>query len=58
MKRINIRELELRQRALDSQIHELDRRGSRMSPVERTRAIELKKQRLAAKDQLVALRGR
>jgi len=58
MTRINIRALELRHRTLDHQIHELDRRGIRMTPSERTRAMELKKQRLAAKDQLAALLGR
>lgn len=58
MKRVDVRELELRHRALEQQIHELDRRGMRMSPLERTRATELKKQRLHTKDQLAALRTR
>jgi len=58
MKRIDIRELEIRHHALDTQIHELDRRGVHMSPHERFRAAELKKQRLATKDMLYAIRGR
>jgi hypothetical protein len=58
MKRIDIRELESRHKVLDLQIHELDRRGSHMSPVEHLRSVELKKQRLVTKDQLLAIRGR
>jgi uncharacterized protein YdcH (DUF465 family) len=56
MKSIDVRVLELRHRTLDREIHKLDRRGMRMTPEERTRAAELKKRRLAAKDQLYALR--
>jgi hypothetical protein len=52
----DIRVLELRHRALDRQIHKLDRRGFHMTPEERTRAVELKKRRLATKDALYALR--
>ena len=52
MKRIDVRDLELRHSALDFAIHELDRRGSHMTPVERERVVELKKVRLATKDQL------
>ena len=55
MKRIDVRDLELRHNALDFAIHELDRRGSHMTPEERTRVFELKKQRLATKDQLYQL---
>ena len=55
MKRIDVRELELRHNALDFAIHELDRRGSHMTPEERSRAAELKRQRLVTKDQLYAL---
>jgi uncharacterized protein YdcH (DUF465 family) len=55
MKRVDVRDLELRHNALEFAIHELDRRGSHMTPEERTRASELKKQRLATKDQLYAL---
>ena len=55
MKRIDVRELELRHNALDFAIHELDRRGEHMTPTERTRALELKKQRLVTKDALYAL---
>jgi uncharacterized protein YdcH (DUF465 family) len=58
MKRFDVRELELRHSALDFAIHELDRRGSHMTPEERSRALELKKQRLATKDQLYALSRR
>jgi hypothetical protein len=53
-----IPELENRRRALDVEIHRLDRRGSHMTPNDRLRATELKKLRLAAKDRLYALRGR
>jgi hypothetical protein len=56
MKSMDVRVLELRHRTLDREIHKLDRRGMRMTPEERTRATELKKRRLAAKDQLYALR--
>jgi uncharacterized protein YdcH (DUF465 family) len=56
MKSMDVRILELRHRTLDREIHKLDRRGMRMTPEERTRAAELKKRRLAAKDQLYALR--
>jgi uncharacterized protein YdcH (DUF465 family) len=55
MKRLDVRELELRHNALDFAIHELDRRGSHMTPEEHDRATELKRQRLATKDQLYAL---
>jgi uncharacterized protein YdcH (DUF465 family) len=58
MRRIDIRDLELRHQNLDTQIHELDRKGAHMSPVDRFRAAELKKLRLATKDQLYAMRGR
>lgn len=58
MKRIDIRDLENRDHTLDTQIHELDRRGVHMSPYDRFRATELKKQRLATKDLLYAMRGR
>jgi hypothetical protein len=58
MKRIDIHELELRQQSLDYAIHELDRRGGHMTPEDRFRAAELKRQRLATKDRLLALRGR
>jgi hypothetical protein len=57
MKRSDVRELELRHRALSLQIHKLERRGFHMTPEDRVRASELKKRRLATKDQLFALRG-
>jgi uncharacterized protein YdcH (DUF465 family) len=56
MKSMDVRVLEVRHRTLDREIHKLDRRGMRMTPEERARAAELKKRRLAAKDQLYALR--
>jgi uncharacterized protein YdcH (DUF465 family) len=55
MKQFDVRDLELRHHALDFAIHELDRRGSHMTPSERERVFELKKQRLATKDQLYLL---
>jgi uncharacterized protein YdcH (DUF465 family) len=55
MKHVDVRELELRHSALDYAIHELDRRGSHITPEERVRSLELKKQRLATKDQLYEL---
>jgi uncharacterized protein YdcH (DUF465 family) len=58
MKHFDARELELRHAALDFAIHELDRRGEHMTPADRTRSTELKKQRLATKDQLDALTQR
>jgi uncharacterized protein YdcH (DUF465 family) len=56
MNRIDLRDLELRHRALDLQIHKLERRGLHMTPEERVRASELKKHRLVTKDQIFALR--
>jgi uncharacterized protein YdcH (DUF465 family) len=58
MKHVSIRELELRGRTLDNEIHRLERRGAHMTPEDRVRASILKKQRLATKDQLFSLRGR
>jgi|HubBroStandDraft_2_1064218.scaffolds.fasta_scaffold1107100_2 uncharacterized protein YdcH (DUF465 family) len=55
MKHFDTRELELRHAALDFAIHELDRRGEHMTPTDRARSTELKKMRLATKDQLDAL---
>jgi uncharacterized protein YdcH (DUF465 family) len=55
MKILDVRVLELRHRTLDREIHKLERRGSHMTPLERERATELKKRRLATKDQLYAL---
>jgi hypothetical protein len=57
MKRIDVRELELQTRSLETAIHELERRGSHMTPEDRERAAELKRLRLAAKDRLDALRS-
>jgi hypothetical protein len=56
MKRIDAHELELRSQSLELAIHELDRRGSHMTPEERVRAAELKRLRLVTKDQLYVLR--
>ena len=56
MKRIDVQDLELRHRSLEFAIHELERRGIHMTPEDRSRATELKKQRLATKDQLDRLR--
>jgi len=58
MKHVDIRELELRTQALEQLIHKLDRRGVHMTPEDRLRASELKKRRLATKDQLLSLRPR
>ena len=58
MKHVDMRELELRNRALELQIHKLDRRGDHMTPEDRLRASVLKKRRLATKDELLALRAR
>jgi hypothetical protein len=49
-------DLEVESRRLDQQIQKLDRRGSHITPPEQTRATELKKLRLAAKDKLGELR--
>ncbi|MGD0676661.1 MAG: YdcH family protein [Polyangiaceae bacterium] len=54
----DIEELTLRHRALDEQIHKLDRRGLHMTPEDRVRASELKKRRLATKDLIFRLRAR
>ena len=58
MKFLDVQALELRHRALDRAIHELDRRGAHMTPEDRERATELKKRRLLTKDQLWALHHR
>jgi hypothetical protein len=58
MKRIDIRELEIRHHLLDREIHELDRRAEHMTPSERFRAAELKRQRVVTKDQIVSLQSR
>jgi len=59
MKRMmDVRELELRHHALDFAIHELDRRGEHMTPEDRLRAAELKRERLATKDRLYTLMRR
>lgn len=42
--------------ALDVELQRIERRGMRMTPFERTRAAELKKLKLAAKDRLAGLR--
>jgi hypothetical protein len=56
MKRTTAPDLELRRHSLDLAIHELDRRGSHMTPEDRLRSTELKKQRLATMDLLDRLR--
>ena len=56
MKHVDIRELESRSQTLEREIHKLDRRGAHMTPEDRVRSVELKKRRLATKDQLLALR--
>ena len=58
MKILDIHVLELRHRTLDKEIHKLDRRGVHMTPHDRERATELKKHRLATKDQLYSLSTR
>lgn len=58
MKQVDVYELELRHRALDAQIHKLDRRGEHMTPEDRLRASELKKRRLETKDRIYAIRAR
>jgi uncharacterized protein YdcH (DUF465 family) len=55
MKFLDVHVLELRHRALDQEIHKLDRRGIHMTPQDRERASELKKRRLVTKDQLYRL---
>jgi hypothetical protein len=57
MKHIDVSELEQTTRSLEDAIHELDRRGSHMTPEDRERAAELKRLRLLAKDRLDALKG-
>jgi uncharacterized protein YdcH (DUF465 family) len=56
MKRVSTPDLERRRHSLDQAIHELDRRGSHMTPEDKQRSTELKKQRLATMDQLVSMR--
>jgi uncharacterized protein YdcH (DUF465 family) len=58
MKHLDVYELELRHRTLDALIHKLDRRGQHMTPEDRQRASELKKQRLETKDRIYAIRAR
>jgi hypothetical protein len=54
--RTTLRELETQHRALDLEIHKLERRGMHMTPPEVERAVVLKKERLATKDRLIDLR--
>jgi hypothetical protein len=56
MKRLDAHELERETHSLEIAIHELDRRGSHMTPEDRLRAAELKRLLLVTKDQLGALR--
>lgn len=58
MKRIDVRDLEAQNQVLDREIHRLERRGVHMTPTDRVHASELKKRRLATKDELYTLRGR
>jgi uncharacterized protein YdcH (DUF465 family) len=58
MKRIDVRDLEAQNQVLDREIHRLERRGIHMTPTDRVQASELKKRRLATKDELYTLRGR
>lgn len=48
--------LEAQHRDLDRQIHRLERRGTLLSPPDRDRAVQLKRLKLATKDQLAALK--
>jgi uncharacterized protein YdcH (DUF465 family) len=50
-----VRELELLHRNLDDEVSRLGRRAY-LTPVEQREFLELKKQKLLAKDQLAALR--
>ena len=50
--------LEAQHRDLDRQIHRLERRGTLLSSPDRDRALQLKRLKLATKDQLTALRKR
>ncbi len=52
----SLTDLEARHRTLDLQIKKLDRRGMHMTPHEQLRAMELKKLRLATKDELFSFR--
>jgi hypothetical protein len=52
---ISVADLENTARALDLQIHKLERRGSHMTPPEHMRSVELKKLRLVTKDRLADL---
>lgn len=52
MMNVSRTELEARYRTLDLQIKKLDRRGMHMTPHEQLQAMELKKRRLATKDEL------
>ncbi len=45
-------ELVTQARAIEQQIHKLDRRGSHLTPNEEARAHELKKLRLVVKDRI------
>jgi hypothetical protein len=56
MKRFTVPELETQHKNLDMEIKRLERRGMHMTPPEQERAAELKKRRLATKDQLIDLR--
>ena len=50
-------EIESQHRMLDKEIRKIERRGPRMTPLEQRRVAELKKTKLALKDQLLAKRA-
>lgn len=51
-------EIEAEHRKLDKEIRRIERRGLRMTPLEQTRVAELKKTKLALKDQLSTIHRR
>ncbi len=53
----NATQLEAEHRKLDKEIRKIERRGSRMTPVDQTKVAELKKTKLAIKDRMSLLRA-
>lgn len=55
---ISVTDLETQHRTLDKQIRRIERRGALMTPPDQTRVAELKKVKLAVKDQLFTIKSR
>lgn len=55
---ISVTDLETQHRTLDKQIRRIERRGALMTPPDQARVSELKKVKLAVRDQLFTIKSR